>query len=481
MEMKMTKQLKRNVFFASLTLAAIGLNLLTCAQPSPAATLTVSLKPAIPGTPTTNLTCPTSLSLTALAIGTPSTPLQYGINSHFNGRVAVVTPITPFTLPASGAANVTVTVAIPNLTGSDNYVQLSVTSPAGPSEVEQVAVSCAPPPSHLAVPTEFKSTENVADCTGHFEADAQIAACTNSIAKKLVLTWFYDQDSCTGKPCEAPDGFNILRSDHGASYLQSAVQNQEPGQTAIVLDENRADAYGACFKVQAYKGKSDIGEPSAPFCVVPDPVTLDQPEIFITHDDVQGQANSFCPASGVSPNGRKILASTEDLFNVGYLMQDNSCSNTDTVHQSILRFDLTHLPAFKIHKATLGYHVAAAEQNAGVLSKYQGANGVEYASETSCAVAIGTPTNWVPGNVLTNHVSYDKIAALPSSGSDGWIYVDVTDAARKWASSPNTNFGVVLSPKFATTNDLLHIFPNGQLLNQECVTIYDHTNLKITF
>jgi len=187
-----------------------------------------------------------------------------------------------------------------------------------------------------------------------------------------------------------------------------------------------------------------------------------------------------CPASGANPTGQYLLTHNAGQLDVGYIMQDNSCSMTDSLHQGVAIFDLTHLPPFKIRTASFGMRVDAAAENAGTFST--SSNGSELKSQRSCAASLGTPSNWKPGNPLPTHINVNQIASLPNPGSDGWIRVDVTDLARAWVASSGSNNGLVVSSKAQSFDDGANSVDriNHYTNDAECLTAYT-VALTITY
>jgi hypothetical protein len=219
-------------------------------------------------------------------------------------------------------------------------------------------------------------------------------------------------------------------------------------------------------------------------------VIIQGSNMMVAHNDFHNKETvgpapfSFnCPSSGGNPAGQ-ALWSTQSPYHqidVGYIMQDNTCSRTDSVHQGIVQFDLTHLPHGTIRTATFQMHVSAAAQNSG---GHLGTNGSENTSVRSCAAtlgtppgAVGTPPNWKPGDPIPGSIGFSKITSLPSVGGDGWVRVDVTDIARKWAASSGSNKGFVVAPD-APQEVLGYDFGNFDL---ECLSSYDGVSLKITY
>jgi hypothetical protein len=460
-----------------LTAVSIAIGVALPAQRADAGTITDALTAV--GDPS-NVACPGSLTVNASAAGPRGTPLSYTVITNFNGQVATIVPATQFTLGPSGIANTNIVVQIPKLTGSDNYIELM--SPlAGTLKPVKLSVACAVAGGDLAVPSGLARAETAAACQAHFSDASLASSCQNADATKFVLQWDYDKDGCVNKPCAAPDGFNILRSDNGAAYELTDTQNREPGQTAILFNEPISDIYHSCFEVQARKGSTDLGAPSSAYCFVPDPVILDGLSFMDTNDNFTSKmmsADMFgsCPASGGNPLGQSLFTpSPLHQIVVGYIMQDNTCSSNDSLHQGVVQFDLTHLQPYKIRSAVFQLHVTATAENAGTPDSHS--NGHEVASGDSCAVAVGTPLNWKLGSPLPKDMTFDKIASLPNATSDGTIRVDVTDAVRKWVAPGGSNNGLVVSSRLKTIMDVYNV-PGS---DKECLTAYDGVGLTITY
>jgi len=379
------------------------------------------------------------------------------------------------------------TVPIPYDTASGNYIELDVTPSGGPTQTSRLAVSCALN-SDLAIPGGLTSATDSSQCVAHMIEDSQIAECDSAFPNHhLVLTWTYDQNGCIDKPCVSPDGYNIYKSVRKGPYALSKVQDHEPGQTAIVFGESHEEAGGSCFKVQAYKGKSDLGEAGAPFCIVPDPVTINASNIVETHSNNprdEGPLNSLsCPASGGNPLGQKLWTTQSPYhqFDIGLIEQDNSCSSVDSIHGAAVQFDVTHLLPDPIRSAVFQMHVTSTAQNAGTTDSHS--NGSEIATANSCAASVGTPSGWKPGDSVPGNIPFNKVASLPNPGSDGFVRVDVTNVVRNWYASSSSNTGLVLSWIFASWNGYIvsNANLNTYMLDRECLTSYDAASLKITY
>jgi hypothetical protein len=166
-------------------------------------------------------------------------------------------------------------------------------------------------------------------------------------------------------------------------------------------------------------------------------------------------------------------------LDVGYIMQDNSCSNTDSLREGVVQFDFSHLLPYKIRAATFTMYVAATAQNEGTTDIHS--NGSESESLASCAVSIGTPLPWnAAPNDLNARIQFTPIASLPSPRSDRSIRVDVTDLARTWAAAKGSNNGLVVSAKPQSLQDVYGLRAPYHS-DQECLSAYTGLNIKIDY
>ena len=383
------------------------------------------------------------------------------------------------------ALSIALLLAIPQLTSAAvpaNPIPTLATpspSPVPNSKPNPAVIQNGGGPSILGIPLAKPSGLRMAtsgqDCASHMTLDSQAGKCDPGFnAHHLILIWSYDGANCPAKPnCATNDGFIILKG--GATV---AKQSADPTQTAIVLAESISDEAGKCYTVEAYKGPTQTGPESSPFCVPVPPMVFypkhANPSVTTETGGSDGCGGGFYVANtnsgNLDKNGSPIAKAGQII--AGYQNANNSggCSNnrSRTHYRSGLYFDVGGVNAGSLKKATLSLTIEH-----GWLDAFTGDSGnlnssPEKATDYSCARTLGyaISDDWMNSVSRTALIGYDSAMAL-GAGS-GAISVDVTKMVKAWADGSRPNRGFVLvSEEKGGTNNL------------ECLTIYGAPKLTL--
>jgi hypothetical protein len=329
----------------------------------------------------------------------------------------------------------------------------------------------------LARPEGLRMATSGQDCASKMTLDSQASKCDPGFAAHhLILIWSYNGNNCPAKPnCVANDGFIILK---GGALV--AKQSADPAQTAIVLGESISDEYGKCYTVEAYKGATQTGPESSPFCVPMPPMILSpkhsNPSVAIDTGGSDGCGGGFyvgnANSANLDKNGSPIAKGGQII--AGYSNANNSqgCGNnrSRTRYRSGLYFELPDVSPSKLKKATLSLTVEHGWVDALTGDANMGNNGNpnEKSLGESCARTLGyaSSDDWEHSVSRTKLIGYESAIAL--GGETGALSVDVSKMVKAWLAGTHQNHGFVLASE-----------EKGGTNNLECLTIYGAPKLTL--
>jgi hypothetical protein len=357
----------------------------------------------------------------------------------------------------------------------------------------------------------------IADGTncGNYFPSATLDRCDSAIkSRKLILGWKFDAERCADKPCQAPDGFNVMREPYrggpASVFWTQKVASQDLAAQMVgtVVPTSTDENAGECFYVVPFRGADDVGRRSKSVCLTDKHrYSLRALRTVSAHFGSYNNGTS-CKSPSSNPGGYAIVfspgarsggnaaiagyvtrsggisvagafadaldpaAQIAAAYEAGSHANDHTCNHYRDVFQALIYFDLGTVSGKTISKATLDVPIDRGAWNAG---SSRGGDGAEHEEHVNCATTLGTPLDGNPS--LDAPVPFHRVKKL-HAGTASALRFDLTAAVRDWTKPGAVNRGIVLSPSYL--NPTLPV-ARGRVTqyNADCITEFGTPTLTV--